>query len=163
YTATKGAIESFTRALAEEVGQYGITVNAIAPGGIDTDMSRAVMTAEYRERRLRELPLRRFGHVEDVAYCAVVLASNDAGYSTGQILHPSGGWVMGCRPRARESGPRGVPRLVPGELDGGGRPRRRRAGAARRRSDSGRPGKPTLAALALFALVLAPLAALAPL
>src|SRR5262249_55489953 len=95
YTATKGAIESFTRALAEEVGQYGITVNAIAPGGIDTDMSRAVMTAEYRERRLRELPLRRFGHVEDVAYCAVVLASNDAGYLTGQILHPSGGWVMG--------------------------------------------------------------------
>jgi len=95
YTATKGAIESFTRALAEEVGPYGITVNAIAPGGIDTDMSRAVMTAEYRERRLRELPLRRFGSVEDVAYCAVMLASPDAGYLTGQILHPSGGWVMG--------------------------------------------------------------------
>src|SRR5262249_60018608 len=72
-------------------GQYGITVNAISPGGIETDMSKAVMTAEYRERRLRELPLRRFGSVDDVAYCAVVLASEDAGYLTGQILHPRGG------------------------------------------------------------------------
>ncbi len=95
YAATKGAIESLTRALADEVGQHGITVNAIAPGGIDTDMSRSVMTPEYRERRLRELPLRRFGAVEDVAYCAVALAADAAGYLTGQILHPSGGWVMG--------------------------------------------------------------------
>ena len=95
YAATKGAIESLTRALAEEVGPHGITVNAIAPGGIETDMSSGVMSAEYRERRLGELPLRRFGPVEDVAYCAVVLASGDAGYLTGQILHPSGGWVTG--------------------------------------------------------------------
>jgi 3-oxoacyl-[acyl-carrier protein] reductase len=95
YAATKGAIESLTRSLADEVGQYGITVNAIAPGGIETDMSKNVMTAEYRARRLSELPLRRFGEVEDVAYCAVVLAAEAAGYLTGQILHPSGGWVMG--------------------------------------------------------------------
>lgn len=95
YAATKGAIESLTRALAVEVGSHGITVNAIAPGGIETDMSRNVMTAEYRARRLAELPLRRFGHVDDVAYCAVILASDDAGYLTGQILHPSGGWVTG--------------------------------------------------------------------
>jgi len=95
YAATKGAIESFTRALAEEVGRHGITVNAIAPGGIETDMSKDVMTPEYRERRLRELPLGRFGAVEDVAWCAVVLASEAAGYLTGQTLHPSGGWVMG--------------------------------------------------------------------
>ena len=95
YAATKGAIESLTRALAVEVGSHGITVNAIAPGGIETDMSRDVMTAEYRARRLAELPLRRFGHVDDVAYCAVILASDDAGYLTGQILHPSGGWVTG--------------------------------------------------------------------
>ncbi len=95
YAATKGAIESLTRALAAEVGSHGITVNAIAPGGIETDMSRNVMTAEYRARRLAELPLRRFGHVDDVAYCAVILASDDAGYLTGQILHPSGGWVTG--------------------------------------------------------------------
>jgi len=95
YAATKGAVEALTRALAEECGQHGITVNAISPGGIETDMSKAVMTEEYRERRLRELPLRRFGSVDDVAYCAVLLASADAGYLTGQILHPSGGWVMG--------------------------------------------------------------------
>ncbi len=95
YAATKGAIESLTRALASEVGQHGITVNAIAPGGIETDMSRDVMTEEYRARRLAELPLRRFGRVEDVAYCALVLAADDAGYLTGQILHPSGGWVSG--------------------------------------------------------------------
>jgi 3-oxoacyl-[acyl-carrier protein] reductase len=95
YAATKGAIESLTRALAAEVGVHGITVNAIAPGGIDTDMSRDVMTPEYRTRRLAELPLHRFGSVDDVAYCAVVLASDEAGYLTGQILHPSGGWVSG--------------------------------------------------------------------
>ena len=95
YAATKGAIESLTRALAAEVGVHGITVNAIAPGGIETDMSRDVMTDEYRARRLAELPLRRFGRVDDVAYCAVILASDDAGYLTGQILHPSGGWVTG--------------------------------------------------------------------
>ena len=95
YAATKGAIESLTRSLAHELGPHGITVNAISPGGIDTDMSRAVMTPEYRERRVSELPLRRFGSVDDVGYSAVVLASEEAGYLTGQILHPSGGWVMG--------------------------------------------------------------------
>jgi 3-oxoacyl-[acyl-carrier protein] reductase len=95
YAATKGAIESLTRALASEVGGRGVTVNAIAPGGIETDMSRDVMTPEYRARRLAELPLRRFGSVDDVAYSAVVLAADDAGYLTGQILHPSGGWVTG--------------------------------------------------------------------
>ena len=95
YAATKGAVESLTRALASEVGCHGITVNAIAPGGIETDMSKDVMTPEYKARRLAELPLRRFGSVEDVAYCAVVLAADEAGYLTGQILHPSGGWVSG--------------------------------------------------------------------
>jgi 3-oxoacyl-[acyl-carrier protein] reductase len=95
YAATKGAVESLTRALASEVGCHGITVNAIAPGGIETDMSKDVMTPEYKARRLAELPLRRFGSVEDVAYCAVILAADEAGYLTGQILHPSGGWVSG--------------------------------------------------------------------
>lgn len=96
YAATKGAVESFTRATANEFGSYGITVNAIAPGGIETDMSREVMTPEYRERRPRELPVGRLGNLEDVAYCAVFLAAEEAGYlTTGQVLHPSGGWVMG--------------------------------------------------------------------
>jgi 3-oxoacyl-[acyl-carrier protein] reductase len=58
-------------------------------------MSRDVMTPEYRARRLAELPLHRFGSVDDVAYCAIGLASDEAGYLPGQILHPSGGWVSG--------------------------------------------------------------------
>ena len=94
YAATKGAVEAFTRALAHEVGQHGVTVNAIAPGGIDTDMSRAVMTPEYRERRIRELPVRHLGEVADVAYCAVFLAAEAGNYLTGQVLQPNGGWVM---------------------------------------------------------------------
>jgi 3-oxoacyl-[acyl-carrier protein] reductase len=94
YAATKGAVEAFTRAMAHEVGMHGITVNAIAPGGIDTDMSKAVMTPEYRERRIRELPVRHLGEVADVAYCAVFLATAEANYLTGQVLQPNGGWVM---------------------------------------------------------------------
>jgi 3-oxoacyl-[acyl-carrier protein] reductase len=94
YAATKGAIEAFTRAIALEYGADGITANAIAPGGIDTDMSRAVMTPEYRARRIQELPVRHLGEVEDVAYCAVFLATEAAHYLTGQVLQPNGGWVM---------------------------------------------------------------------
>jgi 3-oxoacyl-[acyl-carrier protein] reductase len=70
--------------MAAEVRQHGITVNAIAPGGIETEMSRNVMTPEYRTRRLTELPLRRFGSVEDVAYYAVFLPADEAGYLAGQ-------------------------------------------------------------------------------
>jgi len=94
YAATKGAIEALTRALAHEVGEHGVTVNAIAPGGIDTDMSRAVMTPEYRARRMKELPVRHLGSLDDVAYCAVFLAAEAGGYLTGQVLQPNGGWVM---------------------------------------------------------------------
>ena len=94
YAATKGAVEAFTRAMAHEFGQHGVTVNAIAPGGIDTDMSKAVMTPEYRERRIKELPVRHLGEVADVAYCAVFLAAAESNYLTGQVLQPNGGWVM---------------------------------------------------------------------
>jgi 3-oxoacyl-[acyl-carrier protein] reductase len=94
YAATKGAIEAFTRSVAHEVGEHGITVNAIAPGGIDTDMSRAVMTPEYRARRTKELPVRHLGTLDDVAYAALSLADEAAGYLTGQVLQVNGGWVM---------------------------------------------------------------------
>ena len=94
YAATKGAIEAFTRSVAHEVGEHGITVNAIAPGGIDTDMSRAVMTPEYRARRTKELPVRHLGTLEDVAYAALCLADEAAGYLTGQVIQVNGGWVM---------------------------------------------------------------------
>ena len=94
YAATKGAVEAFTRAVAHEVGEQGITVNAIAPGGIDTDMSRAVMTPEYRARRTKELPVRHLGTLDDVAYAALCLADEAAGYLTGQVVQVNGGWVM---------------------------------------------------------------------
>ena len=94
YAATKGAVEAFTRAVAHEVGEHGITVNAIAPGGIDTDMSRAVMTPEYRARRTKELPVRHLGTLDDVAYCALFLADEAGGYLTGQVIQANGGWVM---------------------------------------------------------------------
>jgi 3-oxoacyl-[acyl-carrier protein] reductase len=94
YAATKGAIEAFTRAVALEVGEHGVTVNAIAPGGIDTDMSRAVMTPEYRARRTKELPVRHLGTLDDVAYAALCLADEAAGYLTGQTVQVNGGWVM---------------------------------------------------------------------
>jgi 3-oxoacyl-[acyl-carrier protein] reductase len=94
YAATKGAVEALTRALAHEFGSHGITVNAIAPGGIETDMSRDVMTPEYRAGRMQELAVRRFGTVEDVAGAAVFLAADQGGFLTGQVLHPSGGAVM---------------------------------------------------------------------
>jgi 3-oxoacyl-[acyl-carrier protein] reductase len=57
-------------------------------------MSKAVMTPEYRARRIRELPVRHLGDLADVAYCAVFLASAEASYLTGQVLQPNGGWVM---------------------------------------------------------------------
>ena len=94
YAATKGAIEAFTRAVALEVGEHGITVNAVAPGGIDTDMSRAVMTPEYRARRIKELAVRRLGTLDDIAYAALCMADDAAGYLTGQVLQVNGGWVM---------------------------------------------------------------------
>ena len=94
YAATKGAIESFTRAMAHEIGGHGSTVNVLAPGGIDTDMSKAVMTPEYRARRIRELPVHRLGTLDDLAYCAVFLAAEASGYLTGQTLQVNGGWVM---------------------------------------------------------------------
>ena len=80
--------------MAHEFGRHAVTVNAIAPGGIDTDMSRAVMTPEYRAKRIGELPGRHLGQVEDVAYCSVFLAAEEATYLTGQVLQPNGGWVM---------------------------------------------------------------------
>ncbi|HYE94437.1 MAG TPA: SDR family oxidoreductase, partial [Terriglobales bacterium] len=85
---------SFTRAMAHEVGAHGITVNALAPGGIDTDMSKAVMTPEYRARRIQELPVHRLGTLDDLAYAAVFLAAEASGYLTGQTLQVNGGWVM---------------------------------------------------------------------
>ena len=87
YSAAKAALIGATKALAQEVGPRGITVNAIAPGFIISDM-----TAELDEKELRKLvPLRRFGTADEVASLTAFLASNDAAYITGEVININGG------------------------------------------------------------------------
>src|SRR5690606_21500083 len=87
YSVSKGAMVSFTRALAMEWARYRINVNAIAPGTIYDDMTAAACDdPDIRERYLRRIPWRRFGRVEDVAPAAVYLASDAADYVTGEVL-----------------------------------------------------------------------------
>jgi 3-oxoacyl-[acyl-carrier protein] reductase len=93
YAASKGAINAFTRALAVELAPRRITVNAVAPGVIETDMSREVLEQAADEVRSRIL-LRRFGMPIEVAFAIRFLASRYADYITGQILHVDGGFKM---------------------------------------------------------------------
>ncbi len=93
YAAAKAGIGGFTRALAREVGSRGITVNCIAPGFIDTDMTRALPEAQ-RDALLGQIPLGRLGRPEDIAAAAVFLASPGAAYVTGTTLHVNGGMYM---------------------------------------------------------------------
>lgn len=95
YAASKGAINSFTRALAKEVASRGITVNAIAPGFIETDMSEAVRN-KAGDLIKKAIPLRRLGQPDDIAQAAVFLASPAASYITGQILTVDGGLSLGA-------------------------------------------------------------------
>jgi NAD(P)-dependent dehydrogenase (short-subunit alcohol dehydrogenase family) len=95
YSGTKGFILTWTKSLARELGQHGITVNAIGPGSIITDMNANVYpTPEAEAKRKSELPLRRFGSPRDVAECALFLASDAGSFLTGQMLGPNGGNVM---------------------------------------------------------------------
>ncbi|MCI0484130.1 MAG: SDR family oxidoreductase [candidate division NC10 bacterium] len=93
YAASKGAINAFTRALAVELAPRGITVNAVAPGVIETDMSRDLLEQAPDEVKSRIL-LRRVGTPKEVAYAIMFLASRYADYITGQILHVDGGFKM---------------------------------------------------------------------
>jgi 3-oxoacyl-[acyl-carrier protein] reductase len=93
YAASKGAINAFTKALAVELAPRGITVNAVAPGVIDTDMSRDLLEQAPDEVKSRIL-LRRVGMPREVAYAIMFLASRYADYITGQILHVDGGFKM---------------------------------------------------------------------
>jgi 3-oxoacyl-[acyl-carrier protein] reductase len=93
YAAAKAGLIGFTKALAREVGSRGITVNCVAPGFIDTDMTRA-LNEQQREALLAQVPLARFGDVEEVAACVGFLASSGAGYITGSTLHVNGGMHM---------------------------------------------------------------------
>jgi 3-oxoacyl-[acyl-carrier protein] reductase len=93
YAASKGAINAFTRALAVELAPRKITVNGVAPGVIETEMSQAVRDRAGDEVKGRIL-LRRFGQPQDVAYAVWFLASRFADYVTGEILHVDGGFKM---------------------------------------------------------------------
>ena len=93
YAAAKAGIIGLTKATAKEVGARGITVNAIAPGFITTDMT-AQIPEKNQEQLLELIPLREFGHPEDVAAAVCFLASDAARYITGQVLQVDGGMVM---------------------------------------------------------------------
>jgi 3-oxoacyl-[acyl-carrier protein] reductase len=95
YSASKGAINSFTRALAVEVASRNVTVNAIAPGFIETDMSEPVRNKAGDLLR-KAIPMRRLGQPDDIARVAVFLASPDAAYVTGQVLTVDGGLSLGA-------------------------------------------------------------------
>ncbi len=90
YVASKAAVEGFTRALALEVGARGVTANAVAPGFIESDMT-AALNERQTTRMLERIPLGRFGSGQEVAEAVAFLASDQAGYITGQTLHVNGG------------------------------------------------------------------------
>lgn len=93
YAAAKAGMTGFTKSLAQEVGSRGITVNCIAPGFIDTDMTKE-LSEEVRNKMMAHIPLGKFGHVDDIAAAVVFLASPSAGYITGETLHINGGMLM---------------------------------------------------------------------
>ena len=93
YAAAKAALIGFTKSLAQEVGSRNITINCIAPGFIDTDMTKALPEAQ-RAKLLEKIPLGRLGSPEDIAHAVAYLASARAGYITGATLHVNGGMYM---------------------------------------------------------------------
>ena len=93
YAAAKAGVIGLTRSLAYEVAQDGITVNAICPGPVDTELFRNIPEA-WRTRKLAELPIGRAGTVDEIAPTAVLLASDEGSFYIGATLNPNGGDVM---------------------------------------------------------------------
>lgn len=93
YAAAKAGVAGMSRALAREVGSRGVTVNCVAPGFIDTDMTRELGEAQH-EALKAQIPLGRLGSADDIASAVVFLASDGAGYITGTTLHVNGGMYM---------------------------------------------------------------------
>jgi 3-oxoacyl-[acyl-carrier protein] reductase len=93
YAAAKAALVGFTKSLAQEVGSRNITVNCVAPGFVDTDMTRALPDAQ-RAKLLEQIPLGRLGAPQDIAHAVAFLASPQAAYITGVTLHVNGGMYM---------------------------------------------------------------------
>jgi 3-oxoacyl-[acyl-carrier protein] reductase len=93
YSATKAGLLGFTKSLAREIGSRNITVNAVAPGFIETDMTRE-LGDEQRDALIAQIPLNRLGSPADIAHAVAFLASPEAGYITGETLHVNGGMYM---------------------------------------------------------------------
>jgi 3-oxoacyl-[acyl-carrier protein] reductase len=93
YSASKGGINAFTKALAKEVAAYGVKVNAVAPGFIETDIL-SEFKEEQRQQIVKMIPMERIGAVEDVANCVKFLLSDQAAYMTGQIIQVDGGLAI---------------------------------------------------------------------
>ena len=97
YSAAKAGLQGFTKTLAIELGRFGVTANAIAPGFIETDMTRATAARmrmefdELRDSAAKQIPLGRIGHPEDIAAVAAFLTGDDSSYVTGQVIYVSGG------------------------------------------------------------------------
>ncbi len=94
YAAAKAGMMGFSRSLAREIGSRNITVNVVAPGFIDTDMTRD-LTEDQRQAMLNDIPLKRLGDPADIAATVCFLASSAAAYITGQTIHVNGGMYMG--------------------------------------------------------------------
>ena len=90
YSASKAGIIGITKSAAKELSSRGITVNAVAPGYVDTDMTK-VLSDNIRNEILKNIPLQRMGNVEDISNCVAFLASEDASYITGQVISVDGG------------------------------------------------------------------------
>ena len=93
YASSKSALNGFTKSLAKEIGSRNITVNSIAPGFIDTDMT-SFLDNDAKNSIINDIPLKRFGEASDVAQLALFLASNEASYITGQTISIDGGLLM---------------------------------------------------------------------
>ncbi|QJD83313.1 elongation factor P 5-aminopentanone reductase [Cohnella herbarum] len=93
YSASKGGLNAFTKSVAKEMASSGITVNAVCPGAVATDMLSALDAAD-REQLCHDIPLGRLGHPEEVAWLVSFLVSEEAGYITGQTIGLNGGWQM---------------------------------------------------------------------
>ena len=94
YAAAKAGVIGFSKSMAREVASRGITVNVVAPGFIDTDMTKA-LNDDQREAIFKDIPANRLGSVQEVAAAVGFLASNSAAYITGETLHVNGGMYMG--------------------------------------------------------------------
>lgn len=94
YAAAKAGIIGFTKSVAQEIGSRGITVNAVAPGFIDTDMTQALPDV-VKDELLKRIPMKKLGQPQDIAHAVTFLASDEAAYMTGQTLHVNGGMYMG--------------------------------------------------------------------